>query len=68
MAVGGVIDDPASGAVSEEFLDSSIESRSLVQLIMVPQFGNLIDDLLTSRIARLPLHGRMETVHNTVVL
>lgn len=57
------IDDPPAVAVLRDTPDLGVELGLLVEPVALPELANLLDDLLPVGIATLPLHGRVEAIH-----
>lgn len=67
-AVRGVVDDPAALLVFVYGGNSSVELCTVLKAVLLPNLGNLGDNLLAIWIAGGPLQGREETVHDAVDL
>ena len=67
-AVGGVVDQPAALLVFVYGGDSGVEFGAVFEAVLLPQLGDLGDDLLAVWVAGAPLYGREEAVHDAVDL
>ena len=66
--VGGVVDQPAALLVFVYGGDPGVEFGAVLKAVLLPQVGDLGDDLLAVWVAGVPLQGWEEAVHDAVDL
>lgn len=66
LTMGNIIDDPFPAIVFIHSVDSGIEFCPLIQTILLPQFSELADDLLTVQVSGSPVDRWAELVGGRV--